>query len=105
MNASIPTFDAAALAHLNKELESKTAEERVKWSLEQYQSHIILSSSFRAQAAVSLHLVTVHAPQIPVVLIDTGYLFPETYEFIDQLTERLSLNLKTYRSVISPAWQ
>jgi phosphoadenosine phosphosulfate reductase len=40
-----------------------------------------------------------------VVLIDTGYLFPETYRFVDELTERLGLNLKVYRSELSAAWQ
>src|SRR5690606_10134945 len=65
----------------------------------------VLTSSFGAQAAVSLHLVTQVAPQMPVVLVDTGYLFPETYRFIDELTERLSLNLKVYRAAMSPAWQ
>jgi phosphoadenosine phosphosulfate reductase len=29
-----------------------------------------------------------------VILIDTGYLFPETYRFADELTERLKLNLQ-----------
>jgi phosphoadenosine phosphosulfate reductase len=52
-----------------------------------------------------LHLVTRAAPGIPVVLIDTGYLFPETYRFIDELTMRLDLNLHTFRSESSPAWQ
>src|SRR5690606_23551843 len=42
---------------------------------------------------------------IPVILIDTGYLFPETYRFIDELVERLKLNLKVYRAELSPAWQ
>ena len=42
-----------------------------------------LSSSFGAQAAVSLHLVAQADPDIPVLLIDTGYLFPETYQFIE----------------------
>jgi phosphoadenosine phosphosulfate reductase len=32
-------------------------------------------------------------------------LFPETYEFIDQLAERLNLNLQVYRAPISAAWQ
>jgi phosphoadenosine phosphosulfate reductase len=64
----------------------------------------VLSSSFGAQAAVSLHMVTRQCPRIPVVLIDTGYLFPETYRFIDELTERLALNLKVYRATASPAW-
>jgi phosphoadenosine phosphosulfate reductase len=39
-----------------------------------------------------------------VIFIDTGYLFPETYQFVDQLTERLDLNLHVYRSPLSPAW-
>jgi phosphoadenosine phosphosulfate reductase len=38
------------------------------------------------------------------VLIDTGYLFPETYRFIDELTKRLGLNLKVYRPTIGAAW-
>jgi phosphoadenosine phosphosulfate reductase len=38
-----------------------------------------------------------------VVLVDTGYLFPETYRFIDALSERLSLNLHVYRAQHSPA--
>jgi len=39
------------------------------------------------------------------VLLDTGYLFPETYWFIDELTTRLKLNLKVFRAESSPAWQ
>jgi phosphoadenosine phosphosulfate reductase len=65
----------------------------------------VMSSSFGAQSAVLLHLVTQAYPKIPVILLDTGYLFKETYEFIDQLTERLSLNLKVFRAQQSPAWQ
>ena len=65
----------------------------------------VLSSSFGTQAAVSLHLVTSVNPGIPVILIDTGYLFAETYRFIDELTERLDLNLNVYRADVSTAWQ
>lgn len=86
-------------------LESATAEERVAWGLEHFSGTIALSSSFGAQSAVLLHMVTIQEPDIPVVLIDTGYFFAETYHFIDLLTERLQLNLKVYRSEISPAWQ
>ena len=35
----------------------------------------------------------------------TGYLFPETYRFIDELTDKLKLNLKVYRATESAAWQ
>lgn len=80
------------------------AEERVAAALQRLPGQHVLSSSFGAQAAVSLHLVTRLAPRIPVILIDTGYLFSETYRFIDELTERLDLNLKVYRSAQSAAW-
>lgn len=95
----------AALAHCERGFTRMAAEERVRWSLERLPGNHVLSSSFGAQAAVSLHLLTQVAPGIPVILVDTGYLFPETYQFVDRLSERLNLNLKVYRSELSPAWQ
>ena len=82
-----------------------TTEERIRWALENLPGRHIVTSSFGAQAAVMLHLITRQRPDIPVVLIDTGYLFPETYRFVDELTERLALNLKVYRPDVSAAWQ
>ncbi|NIQ20727.1 MAG: phosphoadenylyl-sulfate reductase, partial [Pseudomonas stutzeri] len=94
-----------ALDHCNKVFAQRSAQERVMWALEHLPDQPVLSSSFGAQAAVSLHLVSRLKPDIPVIFIDTGYLFPETYRFVDELTERLHLNLKVYRSLTSPAWQ
>lgn len=93
------------LPSANADLEGRPAEARVAWALERFRPKIILSSSFGAQAAVLLHMVTRQWADIPVVLTDTGYLFPETYRFVDELTERLHLNLKIYRSPLGPAWQ
>lgn len=93
------------LNNIDKQFRSMNAEQRVQWTLDNLPQQIVLSSSFGIQAAVMLHLVTRQCPDIPVILTDTGYLFPETYQFIDQLTERLKLNLKVYRSDLSPNWQ
>lgn len=92
------------LGGINSELEQADAESRIAWALQGFGHHVVLSSSFGAQSAVMLHMVTRQRPDIPVVLIDTGYLFPQTYQFIDELTERLSLNLKLYRSELTPRW-
>lgn len=97
--------DKELLQQLNLQLEQKTAEQRVEWALENLPNQFVLSSSFGIQAAVMLHLVTQQMPDIPVILTDTGYLFPETYQFIDQLTEQLKLNVKVYQAPISAAWQ
>ncbi len=82
-----------------------TAEKRIESALKTLPGEHIVTSSFGAQSAVMLHLVTQQKHDIPVVLIDTGYLFPETYQFIDELTTRLKLNLKIFRPRVSAAWQ
>ncbi|MGX8940334.1 phosphoadenosine phosphosulfate reductase [Symbiopectobacterium sp. Eva_TO] len=105
LNALPKPEQAQALAETNAQLETLSAEARVAWALEHLPGEYVLSSSFGIQAAVSLHLVTQLRPDIPVILTDTGYLFPETYQFIDTLTEQLKLNLKVYRAEHSPAWQ
>ncbi len=82
-----------------------SAEERISWALKILPSIHIISSSFGIQSVVLLHLVVKQNPKIPVILIDTGYLFPQTYHFIDKIKTKLNLNLKVFRSKISPAWQ
>ncbi len=89
----------------SERLERLSAEERVRWAAEQFGEKLIVSTSFGIQSAVMLHLVTQVVPEIPVVFVDTGYLFPETYQFADQLTKRLNLNLKVYQAPITAARQ
>ncbi len=87
------------------DLEGVTAVERIRWAVERFGERLILTTSFGIQSAVMLHLVTRQRPNIPVVFIDTGYLFPETYRFAAQLTERLNLNLKVYQPRVTAARQ
>ena len=89
----------------NDFLGKTNAEERVRWGVEKFENRLVLSSSFGAQAAVMLHLAARVSPNIPVIFIDTGYLFSETYKFAESLVNRLGVNLNVYRSKRSPAWQ
>jgi phosphoadenosine phosphosulfate reductase len=94
-----------ALECANATLAKRDAIERIAWALEHLPGTAVLSSSFGIQAAVSLHMATRVRPDLPVVFIDTGYLFPETYRFVDELRARLDLNLHVYRPRASAAWQ
>jgi phosphoadenosine phosphosulfate reductase len=93
------------LTDINAKLEAMTAQERVSWAFDNLPDTHIVSSSFGAQSAVMLHMLTQAKPDIPVVLTDTGYLFPETYQFIDELVTKLKLNLHVYQANMSSAWQ
>ena len=86
-------------------LEIASATERVRWAHETYGDQLVLTTSFGVQSAVMLHLVTVQIPEISVIFVDTGYLFPSTYTFAASLTERLKLNLKTYTPLQTAAQQ
>ena len=90
--------DADAGQRINDWLGSVDAATRVRWSLANLPGPFALSSSFGAQAAVSLHLVAQADPGIPVILVDTGYLFPETYQFIERLQKQLNLNIQRFSS-------
>src|SRR5260370_4505266 len=52
-----------------------------------------LTCSFQTECMVLVDLVIAHQPNIPVLFLETGYHFPETYAYRDQMTERLHLNL------------
>jgi phosphoadenosine phosphosulfate reductase len=96
---------APELSELNRAIEPLTPLQRVERTLELLPGEHVLTSSFGAQSAVMLHLVNTVMPGVPVIVLDTGYLFPETYAFIDELTDKLKLNLKVFRADSSAAWQ
>ncbi|MBJ7899024.1 MAG: phosphoadenosine phosphosulfate reductase [Cyanobacteria bacterium RI_101] len=85
------------------QLSQADAQSRVRWAVQTFGAGLVMSTSFGIQAAVTLHLVTQIAPEIPVIWVDTGYLPAETYRFAEELTRRLGLNLKVYQSPLSPA--
>jgi phosphoadenosine phosphosulfate reductase len=92
------------LGQINQRLADAEPAEVVRWAGEAFGDRLVMSTSFGVQSAVMLHLVTRQLPQIPVIFIDTGFHFQETYRFADELTERLGLNLRVYQPSVSPSW-
>jgi len=92
------------LATVNVDLAEKSSEAVVRWASDTFGDGLVMTTSFGMQAAVMLHLVTRVVPGIPIIFIDTGFHFRQTYEFADQLTDRLNLNLKVYHPLQSAAW-
>ena len=107
MNAPDPIAAAEspqALAALNRWLDRLSAQQRIEWAFESLSGPHALSTSFGVQSAVSLHLLTQVKPDIPVILVDTGYLFADTYRYADDLVERFGLNLHVVRPQLGSSW-
>lgn len=79
---------------LAEELESLAPEQALDAVLTACQgARICLTCSFQAEGMVVAHLLRNRVPDLPVLFLDTGYHFRETYEFRDRMAREWSLNL------------
>ncbi|MEL7146875.1 MAG: phosphoadenylyl-sulfate reductase [Bacteroidota bacterium] len=59
---------------------------------------LFTTSSFQTHSLVMLHLISKIDNSIPVYFINTGYLFPETLSFRDEVAERFGLTVIDIKS-------
>ena len=59
---------------------------------------LFTTSSFQSHSLVLLHILSRIDNKIPVYFINTGYHFPETVRFRDQITELFGLHTVDLRS-------
>ena len=75
-------------------LETVSAAEVIEAVLQQgSHDYACFTCSFQAEDVALLHLLRRRLPRIPVLFLETGYHFAETYEFRDRLTREWDLNL------------
>jgi phosphoadenosine phosphosulfate reductase len=99
---TITTVDAnITAADLATIISSMRAGERIHYLHEQLGKRLVATTSFGLQAGVMLHLIHQFAPKIPIVFIDTGFLFPETYQYAEDLATKFSLDLRYYQPAYS----
>ena len=93
------------LSEFDIEMKALSAQERIAWARERFGAGVVLSTSFGLQSSVMLNLVLQVSKEIPIIFVDTGYLFPETYQYAMTLQEKLGFRVKTYSAKMSPAFQ
>jgi len=73
----------------------KTAEAQdvIRQVLADHTGPACVTSSFQTDCMVLVDLVTRERPDIPVLFLDTGYHFPETYAYRDRIAAEMGLNL------------
>jgi phosphoadenosine phosphosulfate reductase len=75
--------------------------EEIKYKINEYQQgylKMFTSSSFQTHSIVLLHILSRIDNSIPVYFINTGFHFPETIAFKDQVADMLKLNIKEVSS-------
>ncbi|MCI0440272.1 MAG: phosphoadenylyl-sulfate reductase [Chloroflexi bacterium] len=77
-------------------LETKSAEEIIRWTLDSFGQRAALCTSFQAEGMVILDLACRVSQDVRVFTIDTGRLPQETYELIDSVRERYGIEVEVY---------
>lgn len=85
------------LATVRERLEAAHPEEILRWTKDRFHPSVAMSSSFQTQSVPLLHLVSNAYPALPIIFLETGYHFPQTLSFRDQLVEEWNLNLREMR--------
>jgi phosphoadenosine phosphosulfate reductase len=102
MTVAPGTIETLDLDAINPMLESSHPAKVVEWAAAQFGRNLVMSSSFGAESALLVHMATRVMPDIRIVMIDTGYLFPETHRFMEELRLKLNLNVWVYRTKNDP---
>jgi phosphoadenosine phosphosulfate reductase len=87
----MPDLDIDAI---NDRLAGAPPEEALRWAAGTFGDEVVASSSFQTQSLPLLHMVARTCPGLPVLFLDTGFHFPETIAFRDQVVAQLGLNLR-----------
>jgi len=89
-DASIPTSER--VAQLNARWREKHTLRVLSMAiLEEFPGRIAVASSFGAESAVLLHLVSRVYRAAPVIFLETGMHFPETYQYRDEIVRKFGL--------------
>ena len=81
---------------LNQKYRDAPAMELLKGFLNEYQGKIALSSSLGLEDQVLTHMVTTINRDTKIFTLDTGRLFPETYDLIHRTNSRYGIKLAIY---------
>lgn len=87
---------------INPMLEVSEPPKIVQWAATQFGRDLIMSSSFGAESMLLIHMASRVLPDIRIVMVDTGYLFPETHRFMEEMRLRFDLNVWVYRTRNDP---
>jgi phosphoadenosine phosphosulfate reductase len=85
-----------AVENLNKQFQKSSAEEILDYFTNHYRGKIALSSSLGAEDQVLTHMLQASDRNTKVFTLDTGRLFPETYELIEKTNRKYGIKIEVY---------
>ncbi len=93
--------DEVDLDSLRARFEGAYPQEVLRWAAETFGRKLAVVTSFGPTGIVTLHMLSLIAPDTPVLTLDTGLLFDETYALIEEVEARLGISVTRVRPNLS----
>ena len=94
--ARIRTMNKERAIELNDTLSGGNAEDLLKYIIGEFRGRIVFASSMGAEDQVLFHMIHTIEPSVPVFTLDTGRIFPETYELIERTAEKYNKEIMIF---------
>lgn len=78
------------------ELADASAKDVLAAAVRRFPGRVAFASSLGLEDQVLTHMIVEHELDIPIFTLDTGRLFPETYDLIDRTNKRYGVTIHTY---------
>jgi len=96
---------AELVAKVQPAAESWAAEEVLRWAFETFGRNIAISSAFGVEGMAVIEMASHVHPKFRLFSIDSDFLFPETYNLMDEIESRYQIKIEKVYSLLSPEEQ
>ena len=83
-------------------LETATAEEALGWAFDRFGERVTIATGFGAEGVALIDMAVRINPKPDVFFLDTGFLFPETYDLRRRIEDRYGIEIRRHTPALTP---
>jgi phosphoadenosine phosphosulfate reductase len=89
-----PAITREDLSRSAQELETSSAVDILRWAADRFAPRLTFATGFGMEGCVLVDLIATHALPVDIFSLDTGLLFPETYDLWTRLESRYGVSIR-----------
>ena len=94
MTDTLTSPDPRTVAETGRALETDSPLEILRWATDRYGPRLTFATGFGAEGCVLIDVIGRHCLPVDIFTLDTGLLFPETYDLWKRLETRYGLTIR-----------
>ncbi|HWP43260.1 MAG TPA: phosphoadenylyl-sulfate reductase [Blastocatellia bacterium] len=96
------TMSLARIEAAAEGLEAASPQKIISWAFSEFGNRIAIATGFGAEGMVLIDMAVKINPRPYIFFIDTGFLFPESYELRRRIEQRYGLEIRSFEPDLTP---